>query len=556
MLENTKIGFRLACMLVLLFVSMGGIVGLGFKSLYDNLTLDREEKAKSIVDTAESLINSYYAKAQKGELSDQDARAMALYAVNNLHYGKNDYVWINDMNGVFLAHPTKTGVDASGSKDARGLLFMKEFIEAAKRGGDFVTYYWERTPGQPAVKKISYVKPIANWNWIVGTGIYVDDVDTVFLHNALIIGSLSFLVLVVSGFSSFIVGRSVVVPVKRTTADMLALAAGDHGIKVTDTKRLDEVGDLNRALLILHENAMKAEEFKEIQLVEQENKLKRTERLDVLMKAFDAKVSGLVNASASAATELHSTAESMSGIARNTNDQTTAVAAAAEQASANVQTVAAAAEELSSSVVEISRQVAQSSATARTAVNEADRANRIVENLAQSAEKIGTIVQLISTIAAQTNLLALNATIEAARAGDAGKGFAVVASEVKSLANQTAKATEEIEAQVSQIQNATNEAVSAIQGIGKTIGEISDTTTSISSGVEERGSATQEIARNISEAAAGTREVTINITGVSQGANETGIAAGQVLEAAQSLSQQAEQLSAEVKTFIQSAQAI
>ena len=279
-------------------------------------------------------------------------------------------------------------------------------------------------------------------------------------------------------------------------------------------------------------------------------------KLDVLMKAFEDKTHDQVNAVATAASQLQSTANVMSGIASKTNEQTAAVAAAAEEASINVQTVAAAAEELSSSVTEISRQVSQSSTIANTAVAEAERTNHLVEALAESADKIGTIVQLISTIAGQTNLLALNATIEAARAGDAGKGFAVVASEVKSLANQTAKATEEIGQQIGQIQAATKEAVVAIQGIGKTIGEINNTSTAIAAGVEEQGSATKEIARNVQEAATGTREVTTNISGVSQGASETGEAATQVLGAAEGLSQQAALLSNEVKAFIQNAKSI
>ena len=180
-----------------------------------------------------------------------------------------------------------------------------------------------------------------------------------------------------------------------------------------------------------------------------------------------------------------------------------------------MQTVASAAEELSASISEIARQVAQSSEIADQAVQDANRTDSIVKTLADGAQKIGDVVGLISTIAGQTNLLALNATIEAARAGDAGKGFAVVASEVKSLANQTAKATEDISQQVAQIQVATKEAVTAIEAISQTIGEVSRIATAIAAAVEEQGAATQEIARNVHEAASGTQQVGTNIAGVS-----------------------------------------
>ena len=286
------------------------------------------------------------------------------------------------------------------------------------------------------------------------------------------------------------------------------------------------------------------------------DRAQRGQKLDVLMKGFEQKVGELVSPIAAATSQLQSTAGAMSGIADKTSQQTSAVAAAAEEASANVQTVAAAAEELSSSVMEISSQVAMSSSIASTAVAEAQRTNKIVEVLADSADKIGAIIQLISSIAGQTNLLALNATIEAARAGEAGKGFAVVASEVKSLATQTAKATDDIGQQVGAIQTATKEAVTAIQGIGKIIGEISDTSSAIAGGVAAQGEATREIARNVQEAAAGTREVTVNVTNISRGAEETGTAASEVLGAAGALSKQTERLSNEVKEFLANVKAI
>ena len=265
---------------------------------------------------------------------------------------------------------------------------------------------------------------------------------------------------------------------------------------------------------------------------------------------FERNMKQVVDTVASAATELQSTAKGMETTAHATSQQATTVAAAAEEASSNVQTVASAAEELSSSISEISRQVAQSTQIAGAAVAEVDSANEKVQGLAEAAQKIGEVVALITDIADQTNLLALNATIEAARAGEAGKGFAVVASEVKNLANATAKATEEISTQIGGIQSATEDAVSAIGSIGGTIAQMNEIAAAIAAAVEEQGAATQEIARNVEQAASGTQDVSSNIVQVTQAANETGHSAGEVLTASGELAKQAEILGSEMDSFV------
>lgn len=382
----------------------------------------------------------------------------------------------------------------------------------------------------------------------------------------------------------YLASRTISGPISNITGAMSKLAAGEKDTEVPEKGRSDEIGDMADALesfkqaAIDSENRAKARaktEREEAQKREAEAKEKARADEDAARKAaeeariaeekanklatvtaeFETTVNGVLSTFASAATELQASAETMSTTADQASQQSTAVAAASEEASSNVQTVAAAAEELSASVAEISRQVDESARIAREGVEDAEKANTRVQGLATAADKIGEVVDLINDIASQTNLLALNATIEAARAGEAGKGFAVVATEVKSLADQTAKATEEIGSQIAEIQGATNEAVDAIQEIGNTIGKIDGIAASIASAMEEQGSSTSEIATSVQSAAAGTQEVSSNITGVTQAASETGGAAGGVLDATKELNEQTEVLRSAVDRFLENVKA-
>ena len=267
-----------------------------------------------------------------------------------------------------------------------------------------------------------------------------------------------------------------------------------------------------------------------------------TERVGKVTTQFGGTINTVVDAVGRAATELQDKAHSLSRAAERSSKQAMTVASASEQASTNVQTVASAAEELSHSISEIARQVAKSSQVAAAAVRQAGETSDTMRTLAEAADRIGEVVRLINDIASQTNLLALNATIEAARAGEAGKGFAVVASEVKSLANQTARATEDIKNQVTEIQTAAARAVEAIGSIDTTIREIDEIGSAIAAAVEEQGAATGEIARNVQQAAAGTAQVSSNIAGVNEAVSETGRTADSVLAGAQELSRQSESL--------------
>jgi methyl-accepting chemotaxis protein len=558
MLGNLRIFYKLLMMIGLSVLGIAAMAAVGLSALWGSMMEDRRVKLQDIVTVAREALEYNHQASLKAGLSEAEAMERGKALLHSMRFGKDDYVYAISTQGVAVSNPNPNveGKNLMNAADADGVFFVRQQIELAPKGGGFTSFRFPRAGGGHPLPKLTYSAEYRPFGWVVGAGIYLDDVNAIFWEQARNRAILVVLALLVVGGLFYMLGRTIVNPINAMTIAMRRIAQGDTSTPIPALGRGDEVGAMAQSVKVFKDNMIEAERLRSEQealkaQADSERKLLMVRMAD----EFERGVRSSLDSLAGAASDMQATSKGMSSTASEASQQATSVAAVAEQASANVQTVAAATEELSSSVYEIGRQVTQSTEIAGQAVAEANRTNVTVQGLSAAAQKIGDVVKLISDIASQTNLLALNATIEAARAGEAGRGFAVVANEVKSLASQTAKATDEISSQVGAMQNATTEAVQAIESIGRTIGAINEITSAISVAVEQQGSATQEIARSVHEAALGTGQVSRNIAAVNDAAEKTGSASNGVLSSAEQLSKQAATLRSDVDRFLSNVRA-
>jgi methyl-accepting chemotaxis protein len=481
------------------------------------------------------------------------AQTAAKQAITAAQYNANDFLFIIDLDGVSQASkvlkPGKNYLDATDTKGLKWVARMAELARSPGRG--FVDYYLPRAGSTVPSEKISHIIRTRAWNWFVGTGIYIDDINAALRSQLLVLGAAALAIVLLVGGVCLLVSLDVTGSLKRLSARMNSLASGDTANPIADVDRRDDVGTMAKAVVVFRNSLLETAELRAAQ-VEIAARAEQDRRTMVLSLASDLEstIGAVLEQVGSAASEIDRASEGMVASTEQTTRQASVVSSASQSTSGNVNTVASAAEQLSASIQEISRQINHAVTLGNTAVSESRRAADDVQGLTGAADKIGHVVQLIDAIARQTNLLALNATIEAARAGEAGKGFAVVASEVKSLASQTAVATDQITREIRAIQEATQGSAGTISGIAETIRETSAVTSAIAAAVEQQDSATREIARTVQQAARGTHLVSEQIAGVNQSATNTSSTAHAMHASATRINSQADNMRRVIETFL------
>jgi len=514
---------------VMIAVSASGLLavaGFWIQGQHSALLSGKMEKTQNLVEVPYSIIEQQYQMETEGKISRAEAQRRAIEAIRSMRYEGNNYFWINDEHPTMIMHPMKPamdGADLRSFKDPSGKAVFVEFVRAvqASGGGAFVRYLWPKPGKERPVAKLSFVKGFAPWGWVIGTGIYIDDVDVAWRESAYKAGGLALICLIPLLAVSIATSRSIFMRLRNIVGQVKDVADGDL-TRRTDMASGDEIGELAKWFDLA------------------------IGRLDEMIRGISQTALGVATASE----ELDISSKQITVNSEETSTQADLVSNSAQQVSQNLQTVATGAEEMGGSIREIAKSATEAAKIAASAVRVAETTTATVSKLGDSSTEIGQVIKAITSIARQTNLLALNATIEAARAGEAGKGFAVVANEVKELAKETATATEEISGRIEAIQTDTKAAVDAIASISGVINQINGISNSIATAVEEQNATTNGMSRNVSEAATSSGEISDNIARVVQAAQGTTRGATDTRNASQRLVEASALLRRLIEQFI------
>ena len=516
---------------------------------------DRETKTRNLVESAVTLVNYYYIRSTKGEFSEDEAKKRALGALRQMRYNEKDYFWINDMNPTMVMHPLKPELEGKDLNDYKDPTGKKIFVAMAdivrQQGSGFVSYMWAKAgePPENLYPKLSYVKGFTPWGWVIGSGIYIDDVEMAFRHSLYQTGGVSIFVLFLVGMLSLALSQSITKPTEKLSEQMMDLAM-NKPIDTIDTNYAGAIGHMAKALLFFRDaldESRRAEAEKQRALREEAEK-QRGEL--VRMERFQTTSATSITTVASAATELNQTAESLAEIVSDTSKQSQIVFSSAGEAASNVQNAAATTDNVANATIAIEKQVSQAKAVITETVRIADSSDQVAAHLVHASDEIARINELITKITSQINLLALNATIESARAGEAGKGFAVVAQEVKNLARQTVAATGKISQSIVNIQSVSKQVVDLFHTIKTSVAAIDTNTSTIAATVEQQGQATRTIQTNMQHASASMQQITTAITALQRSNTTASAGASQVLQSSHELSQQSETLKTEIAAFV------